>query len=60
MQQETFGTQFKVFARGDADIKADDRIVYGGKTYEVVDTPLDPSFIGHHLEVEVKLVPKVV
>lgn len=59
-QQETFGTQFKVFAKGDADVRADDRLEFRGVAYEVVNTPIDPSFLGHHLEIQVKLVPKEV
>ncbi len=59
-QKESFPTQYKLFTRGDADIKKGDRITYNGVVYEVVDNPLDPSFLGHHLEIAIKEVSREV
>lgn len=59
-QQETVSTKYKVFTLGNEDIIQGDRLTFLEKVYEVIDTPLNPSFLNHHLEVEVKLVPKVV
>lgn len=59
-QKEAFPTKYKVFTLGDEDIKEGDRLTFLGNTYELVDTPLNPSFLSHHLEVEAKLVPREV
>lgn len=59
-QQLEFPTQSKVFTRHDADIKEKDRLKFDGKIYEVIDTPYNPSFLNHHLEVLVKQLDTVV
>lgn len=57
-QRTAFPTSYMVVTRGDEVVLEGDRIIFKGKTYEVVSPPLDPSFLGHHLEIEVKLVTK--
>jgi hypothetical protein len=59
-QKEYFPASYKVFTLGDENIVEGDRVVFKGSTYEVVGPPLNPSFLDHHLEVEVKLVPREV
>lgn len=56
-QQETFPTMYKVFTLGGEDIVETDRFKFQNKVYEVKNV-VDPSFVGHHLEIEVKVVPK--
>lgn len=54
-QQVAFPTHYKVFTLPNEDIRKGDRISFQGETYEVVDNPLNPSFLDHHLEIEVEL-----
>lgn len=54
-QQEEYPTKYKLFTAGAADVLKADRILFKGKTYEVVDNPLNPSALNHHYEVELKL-----
>lgn len=57
-QRTSFPTSYMVVTRGDEDIVEGDRLFFKGKTYEVVTPPLDPSFLGHHLEIEVRVVTR--
>jgi SPP1 family predicted phage head-tail adaptor len=59
-QRQSFPTNHMVVTRADEDIVEGDRFVFKGKTYEVLSPPLDPSFLGHHFEIEVKIVTKEV
>lgn len=54
-QQETYPTKYKLFTEATANILKADKLLFQGKTYEVVDNPLNPSILNHHLEVELKL-----
>lgn len=53
-QREAYPTQFKVFSRADEDIQKNDRLEFKGRIYQVLDDPLNPSFVDHHLEIKVK------
>lgn len=57
--KEQFPTSFKVFTHGDADVRKKDRFQFKGQTYDVEDV-LNPSFLDHHLEIEVKVTEKEV
>lgn len=59
-QKELFSANYKVFTLYEEEILRGDRISFLGKIYEVVAEPLNPSFLNHHLEVEVRLVPREV
>lgn len=52
-QRVGYPTLYKVITRGDEDIREGDRFVFKGRTFEVLSPPLDPSFLGHHLEIQV-------
>lgn len=56
--KELFPTLFKVITFGDEDVQENDRFLFKGVTYEVVSPPIDPSFLGHHLEIQVRAIPK--
>lgn len=57
-QRQAFPSSYMVVTRADEDIVEGDRFVFNLKTYEVMGPPVDPSFLGHHFEIEVKIVTK--
>lgn len=57
-QRQSFPNSYMVVTRADELIVEGDRFLFNATTYEVMGRPVDPSFLGHHLEMEVRIVTK--
>lgn len=53
-QKVSYPTLYKVITFGNEDVQEKDRFVFKGRHFNVVSPPLDPSFLGHHLEIQVE------